>query len=168
MKRGTACPKVRLTKSGRQALAAVLLMLCVGLSMAPAAHGQTSTQARAQISQAYAAVLAAEQGGGNVTSLVAKLDSAISLVQQADRLNGTSPARAQSLYSQASALTQQVIGGAPGVGTAGKAAVAASQLDLAVETVVLAALAALAYFYAPRAFWGGWLWAHRGWRVRKR
>ena len=152
-----------------RAIAAVAAACVIALLFVPAssASGQTSSQVKAQIAQAYTAVLTAEQSGGNVTSLVAKLNSAVSLVQQADALNATDPASAQSLYSQASALAQQVIGAAPAVAAAGRAAVFDAQVSLAVETAVLAALAVLAYLYVPRLYWGYWYRTHRDWRVKK-
>ena len=145
-----------------------MIVLLVSLfSLVPVAHAQASSQAQSQISQAYAAVLNAEQSGGNVTALVAKLNSAVSLMQRADALNATSPAKAQSLYSQASTLAQQVISSAPAVAAAGKAATFDAQASLAVETAALAALAVLAYLYVPRLFWRYWYRTHRDWRVKK-
>ena len=153
-----------------RAIAAMAAACVIALCFVPAssASAQTSSQVNAQIAQAYSSVLGAESSGGNVTSLVAELNSAISLVQQADSINATNPARAQSLYSQASALAQQVISAAPAVAAAGRAAVFDAQVSLAVETAVLGALAVLAYVYVPRLFWCFWLRTHRGWRVKKR
>ena len=152
-----------------RAVAAMAATCILALLFVPAssANAQTSSQVKAQIAQAYTAVLTAEQGGGNVTSLVAKLNSAVSLVQQADALNATDPARAQPLYSQASALAQQVIGAAPAVAAAGRASTFDAQVSLVAETAVLAALAVLAYLYVPRLFWRYWYRTHRDWRVKK-
>lgn len=148
------------------AMAAVcVIALC--FVTASSASVQASSQVKAQIAQAYSSVLSAESSGGNVTALVAKLNSAVSLMQQADALNATSPAKAQSLYSQASTLAQQVISSAPAVAAAGRASTFDAQASLAVETAVLAALAALAYLYVPRLFWRYWYRTHRDWRVKK-
>ncbi|MDE1854265.1 MAG: hypothetical protein KGI38_11050 [Thaumarchaeota archaeon] len=153
--------------SGGLAVLAVTALVVLAVAVAPSAHAQDSTQVRAQIGQAYAALLKAEQSGGNVTALTAQLNSAISLLHQADLVNGTDPSRAQSLYSQASSLASQVIQSAPGVASAGAASIATQQLDLGLETAVLAALAIVVYVYAPRVFWRFWLRTHRDWRVRK-
>ena len=142
-------------------------LLTSSFATPPAAHALASSQVQAQISQAYTAVLKAEQSGGNVTSLVAKLNSAVSLVQQAGLVNSTDPAKAQSMYSQASTLAQQVISSAPAVAAAGKAATFDAQASLVVETAVLAGLAVLAYLYVPRLFWRYWYRTHRDWRVKK-
>ena len=154
------------SRAAGRAAVFLLIVLAVAASSAPS-HAQTSAQADAQIGQAYAAILSAQQSGGNVTALVAKLNSAIALYQQAELVNATDPSRASSLSSQASVLVQQVISGAPAVAAAGKASVAAAQLDLAVETVVLGALAVVTYLYLPRAYWRVWLRVHRGWRVKR-
>ena len=144
-----------------------MVLLISVLSLVPVVHAQASSQAQSQINQAYSAVLNAEQSGGNVTALVAKLNSAVSLMQQADALNATSPAKSQSLYSQASTLAQQVISSAPAVAAAGRTATFDAQASLVVETAVLGALAVLAYLYVPRIFWRYWYRTHRDWRVKK-
>ena len=152
-----------------RAIAALAAACVIALLFVPAssASAQTSSQVKAQIAQAYSSVLSAESSGGNVTFLVVKLNSAVSLVQQADALNTTDPTRAQSLYSQASALAQQVISAAPAVAAAGRAAVFDAQVSLVVETAALAVLAALAYLYVPRLYWRYWGRTHKDWRVKK-
>ncbi|MDG6898413.1 MAG: hypothetical protein JRN24_01610 [Nitrososphaerota archaeon] len=148
---------------------AVLFIVAVFLvsSVVVPAHAQTALQAKTEIGQAYAAVLSAEKSGGNVTSLAAQLNAAISLLQQADRLNATEPALAGSLYTQAYNNASQVLLAAPGVASAGSASVRMAQVELGVETVVLVGLAAIAYLYLPRIFWRYWLRTHRDWRVKK-
>lgn len=157
---------MKLTPPSGRALLVVGSLMLVFLA-SPAVQGQSGSPASVQVGQAYAAVLGAGQAGGNVTALVAKLNAAISLIQQGDAVNATDPARAQALYSQASTLAQQVLQAAPGVAAAGRSAVLNAQIELAVETVVLGALAVLAYVFAPRVFWRLWLRTHRGWRVKK-
>ncbi len=144
-----------------------IALLGACLLSVPAANSQSPSQVRSQIGQAYGAVLNAEQSGGNVTSLVATLNRAVALVQQADQVNATDPARAQSLYSQASTLAQQVISAAPAVAAAGRASVLDAQIELGIETAVLAALAVLAYLFVPRLFWRYWSRTHSDWRVKK-
>ena len=157
---------IRAMPRRKAALAAALVLL--SLAFVPLVQGQDSAQTSAQIGQAYIAALNAEQSGGNVSALVAKLNTAVSLLQQANIINVTDPTRAQGLYANASALSQEVIQEAPSVASAGRASVAAAQLALAVETIVLLALAAFAYVYAPRIYWRFWLRSHRDWRVKKR
>ncbi|MDE1858865.1 MAG: hypothetical protein KGI26_07355 [Thaumarchaeota archaeon] len=148
---------------------ALLLMAFVVFAalLGPTAHGQSAPQAAGQVAQAYAAVLGAERDGGNVTALVAKLNTAVALIQQAEAVNATDPSRAQALFSQASSLAQQVLQAAPGVAAAGRSSVFAGQIELFVETAVLVALAAVAYIFAPRVFWRLWLRTRRDWRVKK-
>ena len=142
--------------------------MLLGLTPANPASSQTSATVRAQIAQAYTLVLRAEQKGGNVSSLVVSLNTAISLVQEADSINSTDPSRAEILYALSSSLALQIIQGSPAVAAAGAASVQNAELALGVETGVLVALAVLAYLYTPRVFWTLWLRAYRGWRVGKK
>jgi len=139
------------------------------LSILPAStvSAQSSSSVKAQISQAYSSVLSAEREGGNVSSLVAALNIAISLTQQADSINSTNPSEAQAFYAQASSLASEVLHDSPSVAAAGRASVGATQLALVVETVALVGLAIVIYRFAPRLFWTLWLRAHRTWRVKK-
>lgn len=145
-----------------------LLMLALVLASATPAHAQGSSQARAEINQAYASIRGAEQDGGNVSGLVSSLNSAIALLHQADALNQTDHSKAQSLYSQAASIAQQVIQSAPSVAGAGRSSVMNARIALGVETAFLGSLAVAAYLYTPRIFWGFWLRTHRNWRVKKR
>lgn len=147
----------------------LLAIIVLGMLIVPpsVARAQSQPQAQSQIAQAYAAVRSAQQKGGNVTSLVAQLNSAISLVQQGDSVNATDPARAQSLYAEASAIAQQVLQAAPGVGQAGAAA---RQLQEALSIGAAGAVvvfAALLYLYGERIYHRFWLWAYSGYTVKK-
>ncbi len=155
------------SKISRTLSLTIVTVVVISLAISHQATAQTSAEAKSQIAAAYAGVLAAEQSGGNVTSLVAKLNAAVQMVSLADNVNGSDPARAQSLYSHASALAAQVIQGARGVASEGKAAVMAAQVGLAVETIALAGLAALAYVFTPRLYWRFWFRTHKDWRVKK-
>ena len=145
----------------------VISLLMLPLAPVHPTHAQGQAQVGAQIGQAYSAILSAEQSGGNVSSLVKTLNSAISLVQEGNFENATNPQQASDLYSQASTIAQQVINEAPAIASAGRGGVLTAQLDLALETAVLAVLAAVAYLYLPRIFWRYWLRTHRDWRVKK-
>ncbi|HEV2139144.1 MAG TPA: hypothetical protein VGR53_09910 [Nitrososphaerales archaeon] len=144
--------------------ASLLLLSILPTYMASA---QSSSSVRAQIGQAYSAVQSAEQNGGNASSLIVKLNTAISLVQQADGVNGTNPSRAQALYAQAATLASQVVQDSSSVAAAGRASVIAAQLALITETVVLGGLAVITYVFTPRVFWALWLSAHRTQKVKK-
>jgi hypothetical protein len=99
--------------------------------------------------------------------LVATLNKAVSLVQQADSINGTNPSRAQALYAQASVLAAQVIQASTPVENAGRASVESAQIVLVVETVILTGIAVITYVYTPKLFWTLWLRAHKNWRLKK-
>lgn len=151
---------------GKSSAAFIVLMVLVLAATHPV-QAQSSAQAQTAIDRGYASVLSAEQAGGNVTLLVEKLNTAISLVQQADAVNSTDPARAQALYSEAASIASNVTQSAPAVAAAGRASVAAAQFSLIVETIALGALAVVGYLFIPRLFWRFWLRTHRGWRLKK-
>jgi len=143
-----------------------ILLATLLLGSAPAL-AQTSGSVHAQIDQAFQAVHAAAADGGNVTSLVATLNQAINLTGRADGMNSTNPQGAANLYSQAYSLASGVLQTAPAVASQGKAAVSASTTEFYSETIVLAALAAVGYYFTPRIFWRAWLRAHKGWKVKR-
>jgi hypothetical protein len=153
-------------KFGPTSVALQALFALAIVAVAPV-EAASSSQTNAEIALAYSAVLNAEQSGGNVTALVAQLNSAILLVHQANQINVTNPTQAQSLYSQASTVASRVIQAAPVIASAGRASVGAAQIELGIETTVLAALAVLAYVYTPGVFWSLWLRTHRNWKVKK-
>ncbi|MDA4126920.1 MAG: hypothetical protein OK452_06935 [Thaumarchaeota archaeon] len=155
---------VNLPKAG---LAIGISLLFLSMLPTSRASAQISSGVRAQIGQAYSAVLTAEQDGGNISSLVATLNTAISLVQQADSINDTNPSKAQALYAKAASLASQVVQASPSVAAAGRASVGAAQLALVAETVALIGIAVVTYRFGPRLFWTVWLRAHRTWKVRK-
>jgi len=146
---------------------AVAIILATVLVGSAPALAQSAGSVHAQIDQAFLAVHAAEADGGNVTSLVSTLNQAISLTERADSLNSTNPQSAAPMYSQAYSLASSVLQGAPTVAAQGRATVSASTTEFYSETVVLAALAVVAYFFTSRVFWRAWLRAHKGWRVKK-
>jgi hypothetical protein len=145
----------------------IAMLLATLLAGSAPAMAQNSGGVHAQIDQAFLAIHAAEADGGNVTSLVSTLNQAINLTEKADSLNSTSPQGAASLYSQAYSLASGVVQGAPAVAAQGRAAVSASTTEFYAETIALAALAVVGYFFTPKLFWRAWLRAHKGWRVQK-
>jgi hypothetical protein len=131
------------------------------------ALAQSSGTVHAQIDQAFLAVHSAEAVGGNVTSLVSSLNQAINLTERADSLNASNPSVASAMYSQAYSLASNVLQQAPTVAVQGRAAVAAATTDFYAETIVLGALAVIAYFFTERVFWWVWVRIYGGWRVKR-
>jgi hypothetical protein len=147
-------------------LVPVLLITILLVGPAPVL-AQGSGGARAQIDQAFLAVHSAEADGGNVTSLVLTLNQAINLTERADAMNSTNPTGAAALYSQAYSLASNVLQQAPAVAAQGRNSIAATTTDFYAETIVLGALAVVAYFFTPRVFWWLWVRIYGGWRVKR-
>jgi hypothetical protein len=144
----------------------VPLLVVVLLDSPAPALAESSGAVHAQIDQAFLALRSAEVDGGNITSLVLSLNEAINLTERADVMNATNPSQSAALYSQAYSLASNILRQAPTVAAQGRTAVAAAATDFYAETTVLGALAVVAYFFTPRAFWWLWVRIYGGWRVK--
>lgn len=132
-----------------------------------AATGQDFASSSAAISQAYLAVSAAQKDGGNVTGLVASLNTAVGLYSEAQAENGTSPAAAAQHLAEASATAQQVAQAAPGIGRAGLAARQFQEEVSLGAAVAIVALGAVLYVFGERIYHRLWLRAYSRHLVRK-
>ena len=113
--------------------------------------------ASAAVQDAFVAVQSAGADGGNVTSLVAQLNSALALVQKASAENSSNP-------GQASADLQSALGIAQGVqasaGSVAQQGMAARQLQLEISIVSAIAMVGIAvalYVYGDRLYHRLWL-----------
>jgi len=113
--------------------------------------------ASAAVQDAFVAVQSAGADGGNVTSLVAQLNSALALVQKASAENSSNP-------GQASADLQSALGIAQGVqasaGSVAQQGMAARQLQLEISIVSAVAIVGIAvalYVYGDRLYHRLWL-----------
>ena len=113
--------------------------------------------ASAAVQDAFVAVQSAGADGGNVTSLVAQLNSALALVQKASAENSSNP-------GQASADLQSALGIAQGVqasaGSVAQQGMAARQLQLEISIVSAVAMVGIAvalFVYGDRLYHRMWL-----------
>ncbi len=148
----------------------VLALVALGLcSRADSAAAVTQTQvssANSAIQAAFASTLSAEKSGGNVSSLVAQLNSAIQLVQKAEAENATSPALAATDLQNATAIAQSVTAQTPSVAQAGSAARQTTEVTSVGEASAIVFIAALTYIFGGRVYRSAWLRLHRDYVVR--
>jgi len=131
-----------------------------------AAGGQFAT-ANNSVNDAFSSVYYAEQNGGDVSALVEKLNTAVSLVQRALAENATDPNSATADLSNATAIAQMVSLNSTSVSTSGSMA---RQLRLyeSLGTVTASlGIAALAYLKGDRVYRRLWFYIYRNHVVRK-
>src|SRR5487761_86650 len=79
-----------------------------GIHSSVAASPADFSSASNAIDSAYVSVHSAEESGGNVSSLVNQLDSALALVQRAQSENATNPSQATLDLQNATQIAQKV------------------------------------------------------------
>ncbi|TMI13885.1 hypothetical protein E6H35_05265 [Candidatus Bathyarchaeota archaeon] len=131
------------------------------------ADGGQLTIANNSVNSAFSSVYYAEQNGGDVTALVEKLNTAVSLIQKATAENATDPNGAIADLSNATTIAQMVSLNSTLVSTSGSMA---RQLRLygALGTVVATlGIAALVYLRGDRVYRRLWLYVYRNHVVEK-
>jgi hypothetical protein len=148
-------------------LALVSLGTCSAIREAAGATPAQVSEANGAIQAAYLSIYDASKSGGNVSSLVSQLNSAIQLVQTAETANATDPAKASSDLANATSMANGV---AAAAGPAGQQGVQAKQLRLeasAGSVAVILAAAALVYAFGDRVYRKAWLGLYRNHVVRR-
>ena len=151
------------------ALLTVILVVVLMTAAPPiSAAGQASFDgANSAVQSAFVAVQTAGKDGGNITSLVAQLNGALALVQQANEENSTNPLQASADLQSALTVAQQVEAAAATVAQQGSSA-RQLQLELSAgSAVVIVGIAAALYVYGDRIYRRVWLRVYRGHVVKK-
>ncbi len=128
--------------------------------------GQLAT-ATNSVNNAFSSVYYAEQNGGDVTTLVEKLNTAVSLIQKATAENATDPNSATADLSNATTIAQMVSLNSTLVSTSGSMA---RQLRLygALGTVAATlGIATLVYLRGDRVYRRLWRYFYRNHVVKK-
>ena len=154
-----------------QCLIAITLAVFVISTLPISSQGATGAQlatATNSVNSAFSSVHYAEQNGGDVSSLVEKLNTAILLIQKAVAENATNPNAATADLSNATDLAQMVSQDSSSVSASG---VAAHQLRLyeMIGTIGGAvSIAALAYLRGDRVYRRLWLYVYRNHVVKNK
>jgi hypothetical protein len=148
----------------------VLALVVFGLTTA--AHGAAAvTQAQvatanSAIQAAFASASSAEKAGGNVSSLDARLNSAILLVEAAEGENATNPAQAGADLQNATALAQSVVSESASVSQKGSAARQDTEVASLGASAAIVLVAALTYVFGGRIYRKAWLRLYKDYVVR--
>jgi hypothetical protein len=150
----------------------LVIVLVLALSSMVALRAEAATQsqvsdANAAIQSAFVSTHSAESSGGNVSSLVAKLNLAIQLVQKATAENATNPAQASTDLSNASSIAQSVGASAGAVGRQGASAKQAQQVLSLGSAGAIVVVAALIYAFGDRIYRRAWLRLYGGYVVKR-
>jgi len=143
----------------------LLLLWCP--AAARAASEASFASAYSSVQSAFVGVHNAEARGGNVTSLVAQLDGALSLIQTASNENSSNPSQAGRDLQNATTIALSVEAAAPSVGQQGATARQAQfALSIGLAAVIVAVASAL-YVFGDRIYHRLWLRAYGGYLVKK-
>ena len=147
-----------------------MLVLVVATVWGPAAAAISQadvTSVNSAIQSAFISTYQAEREGGNVTSLVASLNAAIQLVENAKTENSTSPRQAAADLLTAQQLAQNVTAESAPTAAAGGALRQFALARSLVSAGAILAVAALLYFYGGRIFRRLWVKFYGGYVVRR-
>jgi len=147
-------------------LALIALSLCSRTDSASAITQAQVSSANSEVQSAFASAYSAEKSGGNVSSLDAKLNTAIQLVQKAETENATNPSQAAADLQNATAVAQGVIAESPSVSQAGSAARQTTEITSVGGASAIVVVAALVYVFGGRIYRMAWLRLHRDYVVR--
>jgi hypothetical protein len=148
----------------------VISVILVAILAGPGSHastGQPFTDSNNAVNNGFSSIYYAEQNGGDVSALVAKLNTAISLIQTAKAENTTNPSAATNDLSNATNIAQNVSLTASSVSSSG---LAARNLHLYESTGTAAttiAVAALTYLKGDLVYRRLWLYVYRNHVVKK-
>jgi hypothetical protein len=155
-----------------KAAAAVSIAVCFAFALAvtPPASAASQTDfsnAQEAIALAYSATVGAASNGGNVTALVARLQSSLILVENATAVNTSDPALASAYLQNATLIANGVSAQALLVGQAGLNARQAQTLESVGSAAGIVVVASLLYLFGDRIYRALWLRLYGGHLVRK-
>src|SRR5487761_520560 len=146
----------------------MIILFCAsfGLKPANAASSSDFASANSAINSAFIATHNAEQSGGNVTGLIAKLEISLGLVQKAQVENVTNPSPALADLQNATQIANQVSAQAPAIMQAGSSARQTLYGESIGSAVAILVLASLVYIYGGRIYHLIWFYLYRNQNVR--
>lgn len=148
---------------------AAMMVLVVVMAAVPASTAISENDVSSvtnTIQSAFISTLQAERSGGNVTSLVAALNTAVQLVEKAQAENSTNPAQASSDLQEAQEFALYANAGSAEVSFVGSSLRQSIFVRSVVSAAAILVAAVLVYVYSGLVF--RWLWVrlYRGYVVR--
>ncbi|MCX6654535.1 MAG: hypothetical protein NTY03_05360 [Candidatus Bathyarchaeota archaeon] len=132
-----------------------LIMVLIVVFSSTRVYAATDEELRGSLGAVFASVLKAEKAGGDVGSLVSRLNEAALLI---DSGTDESLSRAQGIITEVSGLV-------PSVAAQGSQSTMLQMVMAWITLVVLGTSAVLVWLYGGRVFWRVWLRAKGGWRA---
>lgn len=144
----------------------ILVALSSSTVHASAASPSDFSNTNSAINSAFATTFSAEKSGGNVSSLIAQLNTALALVQKAESENATNPTQARLDLSNATSIANLVSSESYSVAQEGQSSVNFRNAESISGAVVIVILAALAYLYGGMVYRRSWLYIYRNYVVK--
>jgi predicted PurR-regulated permease PerM len=149
-------------------IATVLILLPFStIAASQKASPEPFSVANDSVNNAFSSIYNAEQNGGNVSSLVERLNVAILLIQRANAENATDPSAAAADVSNATSIAQMVALTSTSVSRSGSTAREVQLYESLVTIVVTVVVATLAYFKGDRVYRRLWLYVYKNHLVKK-
>jgi predicted PurR-regulated permease PerM len=145
----------------------LILLLFSTIAASQKASPEPFSVANDSVNNAFSSIYNAEQNGGNVSSLVERLNVAILLIQRANAENATDPSAAAADVSNATSIAQMVALTSTSVSRSGSTAREVQLYESLVTIVVTVVVATLAYFKGDRVYRRLWLYVYKNHLVKK-
>jgi hypothetical protein len=144
-------------------------MLVTGMVSAPAhgASAESFSSANNSVNAAFALVYNAQQNGGDVSALVAGINSAIDLIQNAKTENATNPNAAAADLANATSIAELVATNSILASSSGLAARRLLLYESFGMIVATFGVATLTYLRGDRVYRKLWLYVYRNHVVKK-
>jgi predicted PurR-regulated permease PerM len=145
----------------------LILLLFSTIAASQKASPEPFSVANDSVNNAFSSIYNAEQNGGNVSSLVERLNVAILLIQRANAENATDPSAAAADVSNATSIAQMVALTSTSVSRSGSTGRELRLYESLATIVVTLVVATLAYFKGDRVYRRLWLYVYRNHLVKK-
>jgi len=159
---------LRIARSFTVTIVLLILIGCysnAALTSSAASQSDFLTASNA-ITSAFVATHNAEEKGGNISSLVTRLNSAVGLVQKAQSENSSNPVQASADLQNATLLAEQVSSDSIGIAQSG-ASSKSTQVDESIgASAAIIAVAILIYIFGGRIYRRAWLYLYKDYIVR--
>ncbi len=120
---------------------------------------------RSRVRDVYVLLVRAEAEGGNVSAAALKLNEALQLIGEAEKVEDES--ERSRILGKADSLIREVEASVPGLVEEGHRGKLLYLVTMVSVLVFLLVFGFVFYFYGPRFLWGLWLRSRGKWRVRK-
>jgi predicted PurR-regulated permease PerM len=145
----------------------LILLLFSTIAASQKANAEPFSVANDSVNNAFSSIYNAEQNGGNVSSLVERLNVAILLIQRANAENAADPSAAAADLSNATSIAQMVALTSTSVSRSGSTGRELRLYESLATIVVTLVVATLAYFKGDRVYRRLWLYVYRNHLVKK-